>query len=616
MSFAQGYTSRVHPVVVPPDAGDEEARSLVKSALLSCGGDNVIPVEILDRYNTLENTLRLLVTEFDLDQVGSGSFALCVDKDTKEALGLENTCYGKYIDDAIVKDYLSGSRIGKFTIGCTAALMACELKRGLVAGLATGAIESAAVCGIPAATAFSTRDKIAEELKKGGESFLAETIPFTGGWSGIAGGFGVFGSEALGLTLINRARTQQQLEQVTAQRVAELYLQMSEETAGQATEKTGTRTKVKGLLSSFIKNEDEAKLLVDRAYVELANEAHMPYLLLVDDPKVKAKLLANITKLSGEDLSRLSLICSPGLGDPERCVDTVKKIGTKDFSRTLENTSGEVLTNLRNKIIETYRIKLTEKLATEEVKATVERLKQLEAKADQLTEEIGKLETKIVRSNINPQLKLKILEGKELTEGIKEMILKELRSTVENYLQKKEELKEVKAQIGIVLDEFKTTDTSEKVDDAVELLKKKMGDPPQSPEELESQLQRGIEAVEKSDTLDEATKKAFQDIAKEEGGYAGILNKLTNGLWDTIKRTYSKVGETKKLLQKIDTTIKKTYQQRSFTRELLESVMCAGLGYVVGTVSAALPGTTLPTIQTLTLTYQNKTLTFGGVKVG
>ena len=34
MSFAHGYNSKVHPLIVPPNAGDEEARELVGSRLL------------------------------------------------------------------------------------------------------------------------------------------------------------------------------------------------------------------------------------------------------------------------------------------------------------------------------------------------------------------------------------------------------------------------------------------------------------------------------------------------------------------------------------------------------------------------------------------------------
>ncbi|MEB3788539.1 MAG: hypothetical protein GSR72_01445 [Desulfurococcales archaeon] len=205
-ALTNGYNSRVHPVIVPPTASDREARELVRSALLSCGGGNAIPVEILDRYNTLGDTLRLLVTEFDLGQVGSGSFALCLgDEKTREALGLENTCYGKYIDEELMRELFNPGALASYSAACSAATLACGfLMQDWKALLA----DVVAVCGLPAAwVAFHPPGDLVERLRSGGDVGLV----YAGGIGGEVLGGGVLGAGGVAALRAARPYTVKQL---------------------------------------------------------------------------------------------------------------------------------------------------------------------------------------------------------------------------------------------------------------------------------------------------------------------------------------------------------------------------------------------------------------------
>ncbi|MEB3766006.1 MAG: hypothetical protein GSR77_07595, partial [Desulfurococcales archaeon] len=192
--LTQNYNAKVHPVIVPPTADDREAKDLVESALLSCGGDNTIPVEILDKYNTLENVLRSLLLGFDMGKVGAGGrFAVClVDRETLGLLELSNVCYGQFIDRKIAEEVLSPATVGGYTAACTAGVVMCEVAyKGLAAGpvglvgtAVWGLGEGALVCGLPAAMGYSVRNKVVEQIKETGEAgFLAlasATIPQVG----------------------------------------------------------------------------------------------------------------------------------------------------------------------------------------------------------------------------------------------------------------------------------------------------------------------------------------------------------------------------------------------------------------------------------------------------
>ncbi|MEB3759514.1 MAG: hypothetical protein GSR81_01530 [Desulfurococcales archaeon] len=222
-ALTQNYNARVHPVIVPPNAGDREAKDLVESALLSCGGDNNIPVRILDRYNTLEDTLRLLVTEFDLGQkpFEEQHFALCVDKDTKEALGLENTCYGKYIDTRITDEVLGTHTLNTFGVACTAGLFACEMASKMFVGGLAAVLEAGATCWLPPYLAKATvEDKMRESLADTGSVGLySYTVP----WMGLEQTAATFvGSLAYGGTVLATSRSVAQ--RYLADRAVQQYL--------------------------------------------------------------------------------------------------------------------------------------------------------------------------------------------------------------------------------------------------------------------------------------------------------------------------------------------------------------------------------------------------------
>ena len=91
-------------------------------------------------------------------------------------------------DTKLLDQTLGNRTLLSYGTACTAVLLACEVSRGLIAGALWGAAEAAAVCGLPTATAYLTRNTIAEEFRKTESLLTLDALYFGAGPASAAAG--------------------------------------------------------------------------------------------------------------------------------------------------------------------------------------------------------------------------------------------------------------------------------------------------------------------------------------------------------------------------------------------------------------------------------------------
>ncbi len=276
----------------------------------------------------------------------------------------EKSCIGSYIDERITREILGNETLATFTVACSASLLLCELKKGLIPGLIAGTIEVGAVCGLPAFTAYEARESIAEHLKETGSL----VSPFA-----VAG---MIGAGAVGL--LAGAGFEELAERrglPAPEQVAEKYLIYRQQSEGLRGLATGAKTKVKGLLVPEKLYEEALKAQVK----EVARELRLSDVILtgaLDTPEKQAKFIL-LLKTAKEDelpdlVSKLVTVCKYGSG--EQCGSVMRELekvsvkvkdgkvvleGVEKFKQALTRTSrvvaGEVFKRYNEVYAEMYR---------------------------------------------------------------------------------------------------------------------------------------------------------------------------------------------------------------------------------------------------------------------
>jgi hypothetical protein len=626
--LTQGYNSQAHPIAAPPNADKNTVQALTEQALLDCKGTNNIPIRIDDKYNTLPATIKAILLSYDAAQEPfspeNQSFMVCLDPDTQETLNMPQRCYGKMLDEGILDKYVNGRTVGSFAAACTAALMLCELKLGLVAGLGAGVAESVAVCGLPAATALHEKGRIAESLKNGGGSLLLEGMPFGGGWSGLLGSGILLTGTGAGLGILNCKLLQRKATQLEAARVAEAYLQLSGE--------AGKKAKAKGFLESLLTaKKGDLEKLVDQGYRSIAQDTGAYYLLAVDNPKTEARFLQYITQISGTEkagaiLEQVSLVCSPGLGDVKTCAEVVGKAGEEGFEGMLERESAKILGKIKQDVMRAYEEAITraaiERSASrqEELAEKLNELERLENEKKALLSRVESLERRVAESSMNPVIKARILSGRVGPESaVVKLVPEDARGAVIEYLRARQQLSRTEKAIGEVLEEIKNRllpETGAKIDEIMSNFERGMGvEEPKTPEELVRSIENGLENALKS--ADEEAREIIQDAGMRKDAAGELLDRVTGGLWSkTVGKIMEGKETVKNILQKVNNKIKETYVSKSRLREILESAACAGAAYTVGTVVAATQTPVTHEIPKLTITISENEIQVGETIIG
>ncbi len=213
LSLLKALAARLRGGVVPlalPEATPEALDELLRG----CGATGIpVPLE-----GGLRLPLKRFLTRFDAQP---GEYAICLDKDTLQALSLTQTCYGQYIDTKLLDQTLGTPALLSYGTACTAVLLACEAGTKLLAGFLAGAVEAGTVCWLPQTIALTQKDDISRNLRESGELSLSTEllIPWSG-WEGLAAG--AAGSFTI-MTGVRAAETWL-YSYVKGRRAAELYL--------------------------------------------------------------------------------------------------------------------------------------------------------------------------------------------------------------------------------------------------------------------------------------------------------------------------------------------------------------------------------------------------------
>ncbi len=611
----------------------------------ACG--ETLPVHVDARR--LPAALRRVLLEYDEGKTGSRGFALCLDGETVERLGLPQKCYGQYIDEQIVDRILSNASLTTFAATCSAITILCELKLGLLPGIVAGAIEAGSVCGLPALTAAHSRGSIAEKVKEAGSGAYLYA-PLIGGAAASAGLSSLFGALKYGRSAAGIA--------AIYPRAADLYIEM--------VSPEGKVGRAKAAAKTALMPVDLVEDMVESQYSDLAEALGAETMRAVEvDTLTKAKIVKFATDgEKGRDVVKyLGTACSTAFFDLVNCKRAVEAAaGAKDaaaYAGEIKSISKGVVKGRVEYLKDLLWANIIKDLDAEKIP---ENLKNEYDKIIENRDLLSKIEETI--TNLNGKKgswvkKLnKILKGKGYKAIVKEdgITLTPLK-VCENvggeckFVSKGEKrvyksVEEMIKGLGLEGEEAEKvrqiSDKIKRIDTAMENLKNKMKDIEKSLEKMENkfkdalkkadelgkvkdklvgrldaieQISEHIENVDSLDGLAEAIRKDNGELKNLIEGDDELKSILKRAGIDLEKKT-GRMERIVKAVKNANKFLKERYRQKSFGRQILESAACAGAGYLAGTVMAQkVSGASVP-LRTLGFRLGDGCMRLGEVVVG
>ena len=575
-----------------------------------------IPIKTKIDTTSLQTTLLTLAANGK-----PANYALCAEYEKNHNPILPTgKCIGSYIDKRIVKEVFSGKTLTAYATACTIATTICELKWfgvGWMLGLGEGLIG----CGLPASMGYLVRGKIAQNIKKNGSLSILQEI---GAGAAAAGAYTASSvlNGILYTTTLRNVVTKRAAQELVNIRNAELLA------------KTNKEVKVPTPRIFYTKKYLENT--VDTTFRSLTGTSL--------SPEAEAKVLAS---LEPKDYKVLAYVCQGGC-DTETLTSIVKAENPRDeiYAKFIEKYWASlkgVLEGRISKLGEVVSKKIEAAIEKQEktiLKETMARNwgedKHLQLWFGTFNKEEKEMLFKefIEKGHIPTDEEIESFYKQLEERGIVDKITAiQHESKVKSWFQNIREFYADRASRDLTLRHYKNLLELAK-EDPEEALKeaKRLGIIKGKEEVLEEAKQLEKEAIggikdrfittTENGKVETPNKRLIKNLEKSEDPFDEMRKQAQTALQDAGIEEAEKITKeaAEEALTEAEKEAENTRQGASLIEGTKRNLACLPVGYLTGTITAALrTGTLNPlSLQTLNITIDTKknTLTINNLKIG